>query len=155
MILSKKNFKLYFVDYDNSGEKHYIPFSSYHNQVSSKFATFNEQLTEKVNSQFNLSFSLAMTVGGERNFYLDYLVIDREIRLEFSKDHVIDFIIIDKQPSFGSNSLFYSFTCQDSFSFLLSKQKNSISISTEAMGGPQDIVSLIKDVLSKSSLSQE
>lgn len=159
MKLNNNNFKLYIVHYKNYNDKIYIPFSFYENGSQNIFGSNNEKLTESENSQTSLTFSVPLIVDGTRNIFIDYLVIDREIRLEFSDGDVIDFFITDIKPSFSSENTIYSYTCQDSFSYVLSKQ-NNISVSTEdasiwedGLGGPRSIEELGRKVLDLSMTS--
>lgn len=156
MKLNNNNFKLSIVYYKNYDDKIYIPFSFYENGSQNIFGSNNEKLTESENNQTSLTFSVPLVVNGSRNIFIDYLVIDREIRLEFSDNDVIDFFITDIKPSFSSENTIYSYTCQDSFSYVLSKQ-NSINISTEdatiwedGLTGPRSIEELSRKVLSLS-----
>jgi hypothetical protein len=132
MNLQKEKFSLSFVCYETingNPEVIYIPFSFYENEQSG-YGSFNEKLSEKDNSQFSLTFSMALKYDDRPNIFLNYLVIDREIRLDMNGE-IIDFIITNISPSLTSKNAVYNFTCQDSFSFYHSKQNNNINISTD------------------------
>lgn len=154
MNLQKEKFSLSFVCYETingSPEVIYIPFSFYENEQSG-YGSFNEKLSEKDNSQFSLTFSMALKYDDRPNIFLNYLVIDREIRLDMNGE-IIDFVITNISPSLTSKNAVYNFTCQDSFSFYHSKQNNNINISTDDETlwidgpGPKTIQDLVEKVL--------
>lgn len=158
MNLLNTNFKLYFIEH-NDKETRYIPFSIYNNNQQNPFGSYNEKLAEKENSQFSLSFDMSLIYNNTKNIFIEYLSIDRELRLEFDTGEIIDFIITGITPKFGTKNISYSYTCQDSFSFYASKQKNDISLSTDnaedwddGLVGPRDITELTEKILSLSSL---
>lgn len=159
MNLTNTSFKLFFIEYEDGYKKHYIPFSTYKDYHQNPFGSFNEKLTEKENSQFSLTFDMSWICNGVKNIFIDYLVIDREIRLELGEE-VIDFVITSKSPKFSKNNITYSYSCQDIFSYYASKQRNNISLSTDneedwenKTVGPRDINTLVNKVLSLSSLN--
>ena len=138
--------------------KTYIPLTSYSSGISSISGTFNEKLSEKDNGNYSLTFSIQLFNNGHRNPLLEYIVNDRMMRL-VQDETPIDFYITGRAPNFSSENVNYSITCQDAFSWLLSKQSPSINISTEDSEiwnetGPKTIYDLADKVLELASLKK-
>ena len=127
----------------------YIPIAFYDGKFSSKFSTYDENLQIKDNSQYSLSFSIAKYIDSELNpiFYL--ITENRRLRLQ-TYDRKIDFIITSITPSITKNNVVYSVTCQDTFSYDLSKQNTSISYETTA---PLNIRDLATELLAAAQLT--
>jgi hypothetical protein len=127
----------------------YIPIAFYDGKFSSKFSTYDENLQIKDNSQYSLSFSIAKYIDNELNpiFYL--ITENRRLRLQ-TYDRKIDFIITGITPNITKNNVVYSVTCQDTFSYDLSKQNTSISYETTA---PLNIRDLATSLLSAAQLT--
>ena len=126
----------------------YIPITFYDGKFSSKFSTYDENLQIKDNSQYSFSFSVAKYIDGEVNpiFYL--LTENRRLRLQ-TYDRKIDFIITSITPNITKNNVVYSISCQDTFSYDLSKQKATISYETNA---PMNIRDLAQQILTTAQL---
>ena len=127
----------------------YIPIAYYDGKFSSKFSTYDENLQTQENSQYSLTFSIAKYLNGEinPNFYL--IVENRRLRLQ-TYDKKIDFVITGISPKITNNNVVYSVTCQDAFSYDLSKQNTTIDFETVA---PQNIRDLARGILSTAQLT--
>lgn len=141
------------LDYNNPVPKQqfinaYIPIAFYDGKFSSKFSTYDENLQIKDNSQYSLSFSVAKYIDNEINpiFYL--ITENRRLRLQ-TYDRKIDFIITGITPNITKNNVVYAVTCQDTFSYDLSKQKSTISYETTA---PLNIRDLAQQILTTAQL---
>lgn len=136
------------LDYDNPTPTNnfintYIPITFYDGNFSSKFSTYDENLQIKDNAQYSFTFSVAKYINNELNpiFYL--IVENRRLRLQ-TYEMKIDFIITGITPNITNNNVIYSVTCQDVFSYDLSKQSAKISYETTT---PLNIRDLAKEVL--------
>ena len=125
----------------------YIPLTFFDGTYSSPFATFNENLQEKENSQFTLTFSLAKYVNGEENPFFKMLKEGRYVKLCLS-DKTIDLIIKSQSPKVNKDNVIITYTCQDKFSYELSKQSIDFSFDD----GPKDIKNLADTILVKANL---
>ena len=146
-----KNFQLFICFNNSSADLNITSFQSGESIVS---YTFDEKFTEKEYGQCSLTFNAPLYIGDVKNPYIDYLVIDRRLKLIFNNKRV-DFYITDRTPSFSSSNVNYSFTCQDAFSYELSRATSEISISTDDEDitnwnghiGPKPIQILVNKVL--------
>ena len=120
----------------------YIPITFYDGKFSSEFSTYDENLQIKDNSQYSLTFSVAKYIDNTLNpiFYL--LVENRRLRLQ-TEHKKIDFIITGITPNITKNNVVYSVTCQDTFSYDLSKQNTSITVETETPKNIRELAQLI------------
>ena len=146
MLQDRQDLKLW------TTKKVFIPFSS----SQGMSGTYNEKLTEKENGSYNLTFNIELFNDGHRNPLVGSLVEDRMIRLN-QDDSIIDFFITSKTPTFNPENISYAFTAQDAFSWQLSKQNVSISLSTEDSSqwdtvGPKTIYALANKILKISNL---
>lgn len=87
---------------------------------SSLFSTFNEQIDIKENDYGNLSFSIMRNVEGRLNPFFRYIVFGRELQLYYDNKYYY-FVITNISPVFTENNIQYNVSCQDSFSYYLSK----------------------------------
>lgn len=146
-----KNFQLFICFNNSSADLNITSFQSGESIVS---YTFDEKFTEKEYGQCSLTFNAPLYIGDVKNPYIDYLVIDRRLKLIFNNKRV-DFYITDRTPSFSSSNVNYSFICQDAFSYELSRATSEISISTDDEDitnwnghiGPKPIQILVNKVL--------
>ena len=125
MNLITKFYKLYFVDYDAKGstlERKYVLVDSYADDISNSIL-YNINIKESSNSQYELSFETHQYIDNVYNKFLDYLIVDREVRLILD-DEEYDFYITNRTPSINSVNSSYKFVCQDSFSYSMSKSKH-------------------------------
>ena len=127
----------------------YIPITYYDGTFSSKFSTYDENLSIKENAQYSLSFSIAKYLDGEinPNFYL--IVENRRLRLQ-TYDKKIDFVITGITPQLTQNNVIYAVTCQDAFSYDLSKQRTTIDYESDV---PKNIRDLANDITSVAQLT--
>lgn len=130
-------------------------FSSFQNGVGLAPYSFDEKFQEKEFGQCTLTFSSMLYVNGERNPFINSLVIDRYIVLEKSNGQEIQFVITSIAPSHTSGNVKYTYTCQDALSFELTKIVPTISISTDDedisgdfADGPKTIEELTTKILS-------
>lgn len=150
-----KNFQLFICFNNNSADLNITSFKGGEFIVSH---TFDEKFTEKEYGQCSLTFSAPLYIDDVKNPYIDYLVIDRKLKLLFDNRRV-DFYITDRTPNFSSNNIKYNFTCQDAFSYELSHASSEISISTDdetitdwgGNPGPKTIQLLVKKVFEVSN----
>lgn len=159
MNLSLKNFKIDIVFTRDDGKRSFIPLTVYENKISNSNSTYDEKLTEKANSQYSLSFNIELFINGQRNQYVDYLVNDRILRLTMDDSEIIEFVITSRQPTFSNKGLCYNISCQDYFSYQLSKQQVDINFSTMDENlwgvdiGPKSLDQLVNKVLEISNIS--
>lgn len=122
-----------------NSKRYYIPLTFYSTIGTSFFSTYDESLDRKNNAQYTLSFSINKYNSKELNplFYL--IVENRRLRLE-TDSLTIDFIITSITPKVTKNNTVLSVTCQDVFSYDMSKQNISISYnSIDVWQGPVSI----------------
>lgn len=126
----------------------YIPITFFDGEQSSYFSIYDENLQIKENAQYSFSFSVAKFVNGELNpiFYL--LTENRRLRLQ-TYYQKIDFIITSITPQITNQNIIYQITCQDVFSYDLSKQNMSITYEPEI---PADIRTLGDAIIEISKL---
>lgn len=156
MNLSSRNFSMDIIDY-YANETNFICFSSYNKGVSSSFGTFEETITEKENSSFNLSFKMELFNVDTRNPYIDYLTHGRQIRLTIDTQ-VIYFNITSIKPILNIKGVQYEYNCTDSFSYQLSRQSINSSFDTNDSSmweeiGPKSIDQLIDKLLAITSMN--
>lgn len=133
-------------------KRYYIPLTHYTAMGTSFFSTYNESLDKKNNSQYSLTFSINKYNSEELNplFYL--IVENRRLRLE-RESEVIDFIITGIVPKVTKNNTILDVTCQDVFSYDLSKQNISISYNSLDYNGPLSIGKHATNILELSNLT--
>ena len=163
MNLSLKDFTIELCDYYLDDEKTIerpIRLSSLIQGVASTTGVYNEKLTEKENSQYNLTFNIEMFVDNARNPLIDLVVIDRKLRLKREGSKNIEFYITGKTPTFNNKGISYAITCQDAFSYQFSRQSIKVTVDTndeeqwgEYNTGPKSIDDLVDKVLSLSYLT--
>lgn len=126
----------------------YIPITFYDGERSSYFSIYDENLQQQENSQYSFTFSVAKYLNGELNpiFYL--LVENRRLRLQ-TYYQKIDFIITGITPQITNQNIVYQVTCQDVFSYDLSKQNVAISFEPTT---PLDIRSLGDEIMKLSKM---
>jgi len=102
--------------------------------AASKFdgLTFNENLTESENSQYNLSFQLMGKSGRSREIPIGKLVsIGRPIWLHTTNpERSIRMVITSYSPVIGSENLTYNIECQDYASYAFSRNNVGLSLDT-------------------------
>lgn len=108
----------------------YIPITFFDGERSSYFSIYDENLQISENSQYSFSFSVAKYLNGELNpiFYL--LVENRRLRLQ-TYYQKIDFVITSITPQITNQNIIYQVTCQDAFSYDMSKHNVSITYEPE------------------------
>ena len=133
MNLSLKDFTIELCDYYLDDEKTIerpIRLSSLIQGVASTTGVYNEKLTEKENNQYSLTFNIEMFVDNARNPLIDFIVIDRKIRLKREGSKNIEFYITGKTPTFSNKGVSYAITCQDAFSYQFARQAIKLSLNT-------------------------
>lgn len=163
MNLSLKDFTIELCDYYLDDEKTIerpIRLSSLIQGVASTTGVYNEKLTEKENNQYSLTFNIEMFVDNARNPLIDFIVIDRKIRLKREGSKNIEFYITGKTPTFSNKGVSYAITCQDAFSYQFARQAIKLSLNTndeeqwgEYNTGPKPIDELVEKVLQLSYLT--
>lgn len=131
-----------------------VRLTTFENGFSNKYGTFEESINFSGDTK-ELSFSIFKYINKELNPFWSYIVPDRKLRLSVPSlsENYIEFYITKLSPSVTNDNVKYAVTCQDSFSYDLTKQNISITISTndeQQWGlevGPQTIDKLIKKVL--------
>lgn len=156
MKLTMSNFSIDIVD-KYTDYTNYITLTSYKDNNSSIFSSYDEEIEEKEYSQFSLSFKVELFANGMRNPYISYLTHGRQLRLTLNEDNIIFFNIVGITPTFGVNGIEYSYSCQDSFSYQWSKQSIDINFSTNDSSiwdsvGPKSIYHLLEKLLEISHL---
>ena len=147
LYVYNKRYSRLITSFDNSDPTdHWEPFS-----------TYDENLTEAENDQFNLSFKMAglVTINGvnQRNYWLDILKIGSRIRIEIDDNIEIRLIITDIQPVPSINNIIYQFSAQDEISFLWAKHNLGYSYSTVELGSVQNIYTIANNVLADNHLN--
>lgn len=132
----------------------YIPITHFKDGISSFFSTYEENLTTKNNSQYSLTFSINKYVNNKTNpvFYL--ITEGRRLRLQIASENenkpkIIDFVITSVTPKVTNKNNVLSVTCQDVFSYEVSKMNISISYASD---GPQTYYTHLEQVLTLSGL---
>lgn len=131
----------------------YLPITFFDGTVSSRFSTYDENLSVKNNAQYSLSFSIAKYNNGEINPFFYLIVENRRLRLQ-TYDNKIDFIITGITPNVTQGNTIYNVTCQDVFSYDFTKQNILISYSNKD-NGPQNIKELSSSILAVSKLNNK
>ena len=130
-------------------QRRYIPLTAYRQGESSRWATYDENLSIKNNSQYTLTFSINKFVDGQVHPLFYMIVENRRLRLtEYNR--VLDFIITGITPKITKNNVVYSVTCQDSFSFDMSKQNISLDYISDV---PRNIRDHADEILKLSRMS--
>ena len=104
--------------------------TQFKNGQSSLFSTFNEQIDIKENDYGTLSFSIMRNVEGKLNPFFRYIVFGRELQLYYDNKYYY-FVITNISPIFTENNIQYNVSCQDSFSYYLSKNNVEASYKDE------------------------
>lgn len=144
------------VDYSNidnsiiARDNFYIPITFFKNGNSSPFATYDESLQSQEYGKHTLTFSIAKYVSQSINPSWSLMTEGRRLRLQ-TFEKCIDFIITAIQPTISSHNVIYKVTCQDIFSYDLSK--NNIKINFQTLT-PLNIRTAATQVLELSLLSQ-
>ena len=129
-----KGFKMFF--YDNSNNP--ILISQYNINSPSTTLTFNEQITENENDQFDLTFSFSSVLAQNSRFpsqvkLIDFLRIGRKLRLEFENHwdtNYVDFIIVSISPEGKESNIVYNVSAKDYFSYTISKTGVGLILNT-------------------------
>lgn len=144
-----RNFIL-FLDVKNK----WIQIANTANGDPNDFASFNENLNETENSQYNLTFSIVK----QRfdcgkiiwNPIIQYFYIGAKLHLLLDGSKRIDFIIKSIKPTTHKNTSIFEISAQDEFSFLNAKQHVGYNYATRDDSGkivPKSIFDIAKDVL--------
>jgi len=149
-----KNFKISILQLNGSTYTS-IPIGQSSSTISSSpFTTYNEKLTQKTNSQQELSFSMTLYYNQQRNPFWDMLLNNQYLRLLLltndEVDESIDFIITKITPTISPSNISYSITAQDLFSYQLSKQGIGLTYKTEI---PLQINELATNILKESNVT--
>jgi hypothetical protein len=126
-----KGFKLYF--YNNEGNA--ILFSYFIiDGTSNNTLTFDEQLEELENNQFNLNFSIMENINDEINtsFY-KHLKVGAKLKLEYENntgDDYVDFIITSISPEGRKENIKYNISATDYATFIFSRNNIGLNIDT-------------------------
>lgn len=108
----------------------YIRMTTFINNQSNSFGSFDEKLTLKDNASVNLTFSMYKYVNGQLNPYIKFLVNDRLLQLKRGY-YTYHLVITDIQPTITNENVKYVYTCQDEFSYSLSRRNVGINFSTD------------------------
>ena len=118
-----------------------------------RFSTFDENLNESENNQYELTFSIVAKSFVDNkvtyNPYLQFLFIGAKLHLIMDSTKRIDLIIKNITPqTHGLNSI-YQFTAQDEVSYLWARHKVGYTYSTLHNGilTPKSIFQIAKEVL--------
>lgn len=128
-----RNFEIDIVYYElenNELVEKYIPFSKYENGSSTIFGSTNEQLSKESDGKATFSFDVELIYGEQFNPLVNLLVLERKIRLTTNKQTMF-FVITSKKPSFKSNNVTFSFSCESEFVHRFSNQKILLDLSTD------------------------
>lgn len=159
-MLNKNNFYIEILIRDEDGNHSPLRLTSFENGASNNLGTFNENVKFSGDTK-ELTFSLFSSYEGKTNPYLPYLVNDRKIRLidEFLEEDYLEFYITNIQPTITNDNILYTYTCQDAFSYDLSRQSVSMFFSTDddsiwgTNTGPKPIDQIVQKVLELSSIN--
>lgn len=121
----------------------YIPITFFDGEKSSFFSTYDENLQTKENSQYSFSFSVTKYCNDKLNPIFFLLVENRRLRLQTATQK-IDFVITGITPKVTNKNVEHQITCQDAFSYDLSKQNISITYEPEV---PKNIKELSTEIL--------
>lgn len=128
----------------------YIQITFFDGENPSYFSTYDENLSVKENAQYSLTFSIAKYNGKEINPFFYLIVENRRLRLQ-TNEQKIDFIITAITPNVTASNTIYNVTCQDVFSYDLSKQSIQISYSNKD-SGPENIRTIAYNILKQAKL---
>lgn len=157
--LQSKQFAIYAIERvqtklspDSDAETHnrYIQITFFDGENPSYFSTYDENLSVKENAQYSLTFSIAKYNGKEINPFFYLIVENRRLRLQ-TNEQKIDFIITAITPNVTASNTIYNVTCQDVFSYDLSKQSIQISYSNKD-NGPESIRTIAYNVLKQAKM---
>lgn len=153
-----RNFKLYV--YNKKYQRLLTDFNNNFNKMNlDPCGTFDENLSEGENDQFNLSFSMAGFVFNNgatiRNFWLDIVKIGSKLLLELNNGtKEIKMIISKITPNISQDNIIYNFEAQDEVSYLWSKRNLGYSYSNIDRG-VENIYTIVNNVLEDNWLSSE
>lgn len=120
------------------------------NIIYNPFSTFDEELTEEENSQYNLTFSIAgyVDLNGQKvkNYWLDILKQGSLLKLILDDFKEINLIIVKLEPQLFKDNIIYTFECQDELSYLWTKRNLGYSYSNLETG-VQTIYEITKQIL--------
>lgn len=105
------------------------------NNVYTKTYTYNEKLTLHQQGQKELTFSLDKMVLDDdvwkENPFASKIKNGSQLLLEDKYNNLMSFIVKNIGYNITENNIIYTFTCQDTFSFLLSKQNDGYTIKND------------------------
>jgi hypothetical protein len=113
-----KNFNLYILkhNFHNPETPILIPIGSSHQSTTSyPQGTYNEKLTNKPNSQAQLTFNISTTYNGQRNRNADFMINGQRLRIVFNNDKntCLDFFITKVAPAVTQNNSILTITAVD------------------------------------------
>ena len=153
-----KNFNLYILkhNFHNPETPILIPIGSSHQSTTSyPQGTYNEKLTNKPNSQAQLTFNISTTYNGQRNRNADFMINGQRLRIVFNNDKntCLDFFITKVAPAVTQNNSILTITAVDWFSYELSHTAIGLTYDSLDYGGARSIQDLTTDILQLSSVA--
>ena len=153
-----KNFNLYVLrqNLNNRHNPSLIPIGASHQSTTSyPQGTYNEKLTNKPNSQAQLTFNISTMCNGKHNRNADLMVNGQRLRLVFdnNKKTCQDFFITKVAPAVTQDNSILTITAVDWFSYQLSHTAIGLTYDTLDNGGVKSIQDLSKDILQQSNVT--
>lgn len=153
-----KNFNLYILRHNsfNPETPLLIPIGSSHQTtISYPQGTYNEKITNKPNSQMQLTFNIATNYNGLHNRNADLMVNGQRLRLVYDNNNATcqDFFITKVAPNVTQNNTILTITAVDWFSYELSHTAMGLNYDTLDNGGIKSIQELSLDILHHSSVT--
>lgn len=152
-----KNFYIDLITYnlkdDNVLEEIPIRLTSFENNSSNLFGSFDENLKTLANEVQEFTFSIYLNSNGIVNPFWYLLKNDRKLSLTIEGGYYGEFNITNISPSISPNNIKYTITCQDTFSYELSRRNLNTEFSTDSMLiwgndiGPKPIDKLVNKLL--------
>ena len=153
-----KNFNLYVLrqNLNNRHNPSLIPIGASHQSTTSyPQGTYNEKLTNKPNSQAQLTFNISTMCNGRHNRNADLMVNGQRLRLVFdnNKKTCQDFFITKVAPAVTQDNSILTITAVDWFSYFLSHTAIGLNYDTLDYGGVKTIQELAGDILRVSKVT--
>lgn len=124
---------------NDTNETRSIRLTDFINGESNLYSSLDEKLTCKENSQLQFTFSMYKKIGYHYNPYIPYLVNDRTIRLVYNGEEY-HLIITNVVPSVTNDNVKYTYTCQDEFSYSLSRRNLNTRLTTDDSADYEDTI---------------
>lgn len=148
-----KNFNLYILKHNLHSPENptLIPIGASHQSTTSyPQGTYNEKLTNKPNSQAQLTFNISTTYNNNlRNRNADLMVVGQRLRLVFDNNRAScqDFFITKVVPTVAQNNTILAITAVDWFSYDLSHTGIGLVYDSLDHGGALTIQELVNDII--------